>query len=256
MFKYFLLISATTIFLSAVEVDIKADKKIIVDADETGTLINMGQSENIQIDKKDAKRLIEENRKIADLFLLEAHLPQPYLTSLRLNVEKQLANMMTKQYSEKFELSDEVLRSYYLAEKDKFYKEKQIQIEVLKFSDFETALQAYRACEKSPESSGAYAEKQGIEVIKQSVDVHNLHVQLKSQLRENDESNYLLPPQVWGDGFIVVRIAGYIQKGYRPYDTVKDEIREKLVVENDRNARKALLKEYSEKFGSKQETGK
>ena len=240
------------VFLSAIEIDFISDKKIDVTQDEITYFKAQVLKQRVRIDDKEAKRILNENRILANLYLKEETIPQSYRINLTHKVEKMLAKMLVDKYEEKLELSEDILLSYYRAKKDEFYKKKQILLNVYKFNDFDSALEMYMAKREKIDNMDAYAKEHDIKMIEQQLEVDNMHIQIRANLKNLEDENYLVPPLKWADGYIVVHAVRFIEENYMPYEEVKEDIKERLMVQNRKNARKKLMQEYADKY----QTGK
>jgi predicted transcriptional regulator len=248
MLKSLLALLFLNVFLYAIEIDFIADKKIDVSQDEITQFKAQVLKQRIRIDDKEAKRVLMENRILANYYLKNEKVPQFFKLNLVHKTEKLLAKMLVDKYEEELELSDDILLSYYRAKKDEFYRQKQILLNVYKFKDFDSALEMYMAKRDKMDSLDSYAKEHEIKMIEQLLEVSNMHQQIRSNLRNLEDENYLVPPQKWADGYIVVHAVRFVEENYMPYEEIKEDIRERLIVQNRKNARRKLMQEYTDKF--------
>jgi len=235
-------------FSFAIEVSLMEDTNITVDKDDIQGIRNLFvQKYNFHItDTKGAKRIVRENRLLANQFLKEG-LFKKKKKEIILEIEDMLAKRYIKHLQNKTKISDKIAKSYYLDNIQKYKKLSKVTMVRYRFDNFDDAYGFYK--ESNTTSIDALKKKYKPNdqlTIEKEVDKLPKFIQ---GFVESDKESYALPPFVVSKGKIDVF---YVQKyhpsdgGYIPFEEVKDRIKRELHKQTFSKERKKILEKIAQ----------
>lgn len=249
MKKFTFLLLSSAILLFAVQLQITPDKRVEVTRSDASALKSfLKEFFHFYITENGAYDLVKKNRVLANQYLKEYPLREDDISYLKIQIERYLADKYVKQIQKKEQIDEKVLLSYYLDHKNNFKKLPKVDTVLFLFNDPDKAIVFY---EKVKGKDYAYAQTLAKE-LNATVKHYGWRTidKLKHPTREfvekSKKSNYFLPPLVlnpYSAGVLYVK-EYKAQEGYRPFEDVKDEIRELLWKETFVKVRNRLLKEY------------
>ncbi len=233
------MISLFAIFSFAIEVDLKPDTNSSIGYRDAQILKNyLYRTYRYRITDKGAYTIVKENRMLANAYLKRGLLSKKDREYLKIIAEKYLAESFIKNIQRQQKLSDKVLLSYYLDNRDEFKNEDKIHFILLKFPSFDRVVEFYRTA------------KQDKNIIEKAKNEYNVTVKdlgwkefsalkpVAKSFIKKDKKDYFLPPFVFAPKKIdVLYVADYKKgKGYKSFNEVKEEIKQILY-------KKAFVKE-------------
>ena len=187
---------------------------------------------NIRISPKGAKRLVKENRALANAYLRRYGLDPQVEDRLRVISEFVLADEMVQRIQRSIQIPPEVVHSYYLDHLDQFKRDDKVKMRSFLFKTPDDAMAFYM--ENKGESSlkrlEEAAKKYSLETLRdyKEAPLKALSPYLRSHIKKG-KKGYLLPPQLSPSRYEVFYVEEYKEeKGYKPFDEVKEEIEKQL----------------------------
>ncbi len=200
---------------------------------------------HIMITDKEAKKLIKENRILAKVYMEKYGLDDVFKVNMKLEIEKSIANQLIYKIQKDISIDDEILMSYYVANKKKFIKSPMISFEIYKFDRFNEALDIYEKYKDQSKELYAYCKDNNISVDSHQNKLNYLSSTMQQMIKYQElEPPFLLQPQFFIDHFSLIKVISIEKEGYRPFnDKVKKEIRNFLFTQTFRDKRKEIILE-------------
>ena len=249
MKRLFVVFLALIYSAGAVEVLIKGDRGsqvTVSPADEQEAMMD-AQQYGIRIDSKDARALVKKNRILANAYVEQYGVPKELQVRFRFNLEKALVRELIRKVEKNIDLSDNVLKSYYLANKEEFRVPKKIVFTLMTLPDYQQALSLYNHYKNIPSEVKDFKgdKENNITVEQFTMGLQEMNPALKVVLKDTNATQYLTPPQKFYKNYIVMYVQSFVPAGYRPYDSkVKSEIRALLLKKVYNRTKKELVEKY------------
>lgn len=197
----------------------------------------------------DAKTLIKENEALANAYL-DSSLSSHEKVRLEVAIDELLSKQMVKKVQKSIDISEDVITSYYLNNRNDFKLEPLLAIEIYEFKNYNEASKLYM-----------YTQKHQSDEIKTYIDaakaskkdlkrrLNQLHPSIASLIKKQEQkSGYFLPPLYLKDKFIVIYIRAFDDSAkYIPLRQSKTKIKNILWEKTYLKKRKELLKKYGTK---------
>ncbi len=245
--KQFILFGLLAIFSFAIEVNIKVDKKPSqeVSQEEINAIQDyFYELYHFHMSEKGAKKLIQENRALANEYLKKHKLSSYDKNRIRVTTELYLANKFVKQIQNSVKLSDDVLRSYYIDNKDKYLQPNTVDFVAFIFDTPEDAIKFYEENKKSDLKKLKDIAKKDKIIIKEYKKRPLKQLKISLRYLINKYQHGLLPPLI-GEKSSVIYVENLDRKKrYKPYSEVKKEIEKILKNKKFLEERKKILKKY------------
>lgn len=226
-------------YIEAITININNDKNTTVSPLEIEIHIKDAFKKfGVKPTKEAAKKRIQENRILANVYIKKYGIPKNIYIRSKLNIESDLADAYVKKEQEKIELSNDVLKSYYIVHKEDFTKPKSIEAIVKRFNDYEKAVKFYNICRKENNITALTKEERPQEFF-----IQGLHPIIRPLLKKVKE-NSCIPPLYLGKDFLVFVIFNKKKEKILPFLEVKNQIRKILLKKAYFKTRKKLLREY------------
>jgi len=235
LLKPVILFSASLSLAFGVEVQILPEKKIDkeISKKETEKIISMLKKQGFYIKEPDAKRVVYENRLLANEFLKNPKnrkIVEDTKEETRLQLEKKFADLLVKQHLDKIKLNDDITKSYYIKNRKKFEKNKEVSFDSYEFEDFEEAYKVFKGKTPAQEPKSA------------TIPYENLHPLLKQSFERYKNTT---PPIFINGRFYVFKNIKTTKKS--DYESVKEDIRAYLLNQTISKKRAELIKKLKEK---------
>ncbi len=218
-------ILSTSLF--ALDITVTPSKTVTISSEEAEYFRNMLMKRHRNIDPDDAKKVLKENRVLADYFYRTYGIEND-LQELQILFEEKLRNKLIAKEVEKVSINDDVLLSFYKDNKDEFYKAKEIEFKIYNFSTFNQAYTFYKNCQKDGIECSELALDDNITIVHKTLPLHNFNPQLKNLLKDEVSAGYSLPPQKFFKDYIVMEVVDIIDSGILPYEQVKERVKKDL----------------------------
>ena len=238
------------VYINAIEIQLSPDKKIDVSQEDLMNYKNyMKQKYNYIItDNKGAKKLIRENRILANEFLKNQQYLRKNRNYIKIMLEDYLADKYVQNIQHSIKIPKKVLYSYYLDNKEKFKKKPKVKIERFRFSSYDKAMKFYQEARNI--STPKIIETKAIQYGAQKKDygwksAASLKKRFLSFIKKN-KKDYLTPPFVYTANSVnVYYIKDYRSgEGYLPFEKVKKQIEKILYNQTFEKVREDILKRY------------
>jgi len=233
----------------SIEINVTKDKKITVsEYDKNAVTAYLQQLFNFHITNKGAYKLVKENRMLANFYLDENNLSKYDISYIKIIAENYLADKVVKDIQSKADLSEKVLLSYYIENKDKFKKEDKIKPIIFWFKDPDDAINFYMQM-KTKDLSYMKARSKNFKVFKiEDVDYKPITF-FKKEIRNlisPEKKGKLLYPMVLSSQVANVMYIEDYQKavGNKPFKNIKEEIKKILLKKSFNDFRKKLIQQY------------
>lgn len=199
-----------------------------------------------QINKESARKILQENRFLSDIYLKSGAVDENILINFQLELERNLAKKIIEENEEKISISDEILKSYYLANQKEFENPNRVDLSIYKFKTFKSALEFFNNFNKNIKNINIYAEENSLDItIKKDISLNSLEKQLRFMIEfSKNTPPYLLEPQFYYDHFSVVHVIKLNPSDIKKFDNVKNIISKKLHKERLHDMKTKLLKPY------------
>lgn len=213
----------------ALEIKIYPSSKIHPTQEEISVLQNMLKQRGVTIkDKETIKKRIQENRILANTYLQKYGIPKKLKLSHKLDMEEEIADLFIHKNIQ-LKLNDQILRSYYTMHQKRFYTPKRLSLILYEFKNFHQALQAYKAKN--------FKTLKSHEII---LEINQLSLYIRPFF-ENLQEGEITPPLYFKGRFIVFKVKKIIPKKLKPFEDVKQEIKQILIDKAYATYRKQLL---------------
>ena len=235
-----LLTLLTTFSLYGVEVTITPDSDTTISQAEMDVVKKAYIGTKMTVHDDKLKVYLSDNRKLSDIYLKEVGLSDDEKISLRHMVERTLAKKMIEKIQDETELTEDVIKSYYIAHKDEYKGEERFDYYYLIFDDYKSAVDFYFKHEKD-------ADKMMDIIKKENITVMPFKKMPKSQAPFNlleafskEVKPVILPPLHMRKYEIVYGIKKYAPE-VLPYTQVRHQIRKKLFDEAYQDKKDAYM---------------
>jgi len=198
----------------------------------------------IRIAPEGVKRLVRENRALANAYLERYGLDPQIQERLRVVGEFLLANEMVERMQRSVQIPKEVVHSYYLDHLDRFKREDRVKLYSFLFPTPEDAIAFYlqNKGESSLEKLKKAAKEHSFTIFRdyKETPVKALDPFLKANIKEG-QGSYLLPPRL-SSQYEVFYVQSYTKgQGYKPFEEVREEIERELRQKRYLQDRKRIL---------------
>jgi len=223
----------------AIELNISPSKDMNVSNDEMEIIKQIVYKKNhIMLTNNAAKKYIIENRKLSDSYLKKYAISKNVLLNHKLTLEEELANEYVKKHESTLNLSEETLKSYYIAHKSEFIKPKNLEFYPIKFQNFDVAMKFFLSHKNNIASIESYIKNKKIEPVKLPITEVNFAIRDIFKIAHDQT---LLPPVFYRGSFIVFYVSKIFKKSYLPYKKAKQKIKEALLKKAFLTQRNKLL---------------
>ena len=171
---------------------------------------------------EDVKRIEYENELLANAYFHKHH--GKYLdTWVNVLVNDKMAKKMIREIQESIIIDDEVLRSYYLANLDKYRAAEQAKVDVFLFDTIESAFDVYKYSRQHDiNTSRAYAKAHALKMVAYNTSIHSLYPTVRASITDRKKQDYFTPPYLSSKKFALT----YVHKVWDPdtilsYESVK-----------------------------------
>lgn len=233
----------------AVEINITPDKAInVTQKDITTYKYYVKRKYNYVItDNKGAKKIIKENRILANEFLKKGFLDKEK-EYIKIMIEDYLADRYVQNIQRSIKIPEKVLYSYYLDHKDKFKEGAKVDIVRFSFKIYEDAVDFYNKAKRlhNEEAIKKLATQYKAQVKNYGWRDVNMLKKTFASFIKKDTKGYLVPPFILSKNVInVYYIRDYKKgEGYYPFKKVKEKIRNILYNKTFGHKREEILKQY------------
>jgi len=237
--------------LFAADITIKPSSSYVADRQEVALIQSAFLKQRIQIDDDDALNIIQENRFLADEYIKKNQVPQEVLLNMKLEFEKHLASEVVREMESKIEIEDEVVKSYYIANKEEFYKAPEIELNIYRFQTFDEAYLFYKRFVSQKDGIDEYVNEHNVSNNTEKTEVNRLNKLFQEMiLNTKEQPPFLLPPQFFYKHYSVLYIKHIGEADVLEYEFVKEKIAKKLHEKALDRMKKEMLKPYHERKDS------
>lgn len=232
----------------AIEIEISPDKRVVTtNKDKTAIQRFYDEVFKFHLTDDGAYKLVKENRILANAYLKKYGLSSEDMTRIKVETELYLANTMVRKIQNKIKLSDKVLYSYYVDNKDKFKNADSVDLSIFYFKDPEKAFRFYwEAKDKNFEDAKKLAKQISKDVVikdYKEVKLSTMKPFFKNLIKKYG-TGHLMPP-IFDEITSVSFIHTYHKaKGYKRFEDVKEEIRKILYNKTFLRERNKILLQY------------
>lgn len=240
---FFLTAIVVVLPLGAVDISVVPSGDNVTQQERQTYIADLKKRRRIVIDDKEAKRVLSENRMLANAWLKTHTLKASDLYNTRHSLEAKFANALIDEAQDKIKTNDDVLKSYYVVHQSEFTYGDLVDFTAFSFKDFDAAYDFYKQNAASPVKADAAAKEAKIEQrSKTQYPRERLDPVLNNVIGDDVfEEPYLTIPVKFKKEFLVLRIDGYVKDAPVPYEKAKKRIRRTLLNETRLTARKVLL---------------
>lgn len=242
--KYiFILLSFFSVHSFAINLEVTPSQSYDISQIDIENTVKLWQGRNLRIDAKEAKKLILENRVLADAFLKQGYFSDSVASENKIVYEEKLADLLVKNELKKIDNVDIPL-SYYEDNKHEFYLKEDVHFKVYAYKTFEEALACYDANKNKIDQLERYAKETNASVEEHTISLKTLHPQLQNLLIDFTSGSYITPPQKFYTNYIVFEVVEIIKAHLQPFKEVEEKIRKKLKKRIMNEKRTELVKKY------------
>ncbi len=254
IFLWFLLFIVVPLFAIEVKVYPDRDTNISISITEKNALKDFVKSTmNFVLRDKGAYNIAKENRVLANEYIKRKKLLNYDLARIKVEAEMYLATQLVQDIQNNIKLSDKLLLSYYLDNKERFKKPDEADIVLIFFNNYDDAAKFYENVKNRDFSYAKQLVKKYNATIKDYgfKKITELKPPTKEYLLQYKKSGIFLPPVILAPKSIsILYVKEYrIGKGYRNFEDVKEDIRKFLHNKTFLRERNKILKKYGIKYG-------
>jgi len=246
--KKILLSLLITCSVFAIDIKISPDTKIVVsNKDKTAIQGFYDKFFKFHLTDDGAYKLVKENRILANEYLKKYGLSNDDKERIKVETELYLANAMVRKIQNNIKLSDKVLYSYYIDNKDKFKDSERVDLSIFYFKNPEKAFQFYwTAKNKKFEDAKKLAKQLSKDIVIK--DYNDVKLNTMKPFFRNMITKYgaghLMPP-IFDEVTSVSFIRAYHEATeYKKFNDVKEEIRKILYNKTFLRERNKILSQY------------
>ncbi len=244
------ILSFLVISLFAIEIEIKPTKTLAkVDYREAEIFRDwLRKLYRFHISNDGAYKIIAENRLLANEYIKKYGLKDDDKRMLKLQTERYLAEKFVRLFQNEHIIDDKVALSYYLDHQDQFKKEGRIKPILFIFNDADQAIKFYSLAKGKTEQEVMKIAKEMNATIKKDDwrDIDTLKSPTLNFVKRFGKKGYMLPPEfITPSSANVLYIEDYQKsQGYKPFESVKEDIKKYLFLQTFNKFRKKLLAQY------------
>jgi len=248
---FFLVISFSS-FLYSIDIHLSPDIKIKISPQDITDMKQFLREEyRFIVEEEGAKRLVKENRILANVFIKSPYFKNFNLNLLKIKIEKILSEEFVKKVQSSIDLSPKILKSYYYDNLEKFRLPPKFVIKRYSFKTYDQAFSFYKRREKNLSTPPGDFGVSSSNVRR--VSLSQLREPLKSLVEDNLEKNlsytkYLTPPLVISskrvDVYEIEKEVTSKSKKFYDFEQVKEEIKSFLYKKAFSQEREKLLSKY------------
>ena len=234
----------------AVQIEVSSDTQIKVTPNELSIYKKYIKEKYHYIitDDKGARKLLEENKKLANAFIKSKYFNTSERLYLKIMIEDYLADRYVKKLQQSIKIPKKVVFSYYLDNKEKFKQKDKVYIIGYAFKNYKNAMEFYRQAYQLHDDSKIDILAKRYGGVKKDYgwkDVSSLKKSFSSFIQKG-QTHYLIPPFIHDRHHIrVYYIRGYKRgRGYIPFEKVRKQIEEILYAKTFEKKREEILKHY------------
>jgi hypothetical protein len=243
MKSFFIFLSFFSVHLLALNIQVSESSNHNISSLDIEKTVALWQKRNLRIDDQEAKKLVLENRVLADAFLKNGNLNDAIKVENQIVYEEQLADIFVQNELKKID-NIEIPLSYYENNKHEFFVLADIKFKVYAFKAFEEALDCYNKNKNDISLLDAYATEHNTTVEEHTMSLKQLHPQLQNLLIDFETKGYIAPPQKFFTNYIVFEVVDIIKAHLQPFEEVKASIQTKLKKKIMNQKRDELLEQY------------
>ena len=236
----------TTFSLYGVEVNVMPDSNLSISQAEMAVVKKAYVGTQMVVNDEKLRLYLSDNRKLSDLYIKNVGLKGDEAITFRHTVERILAKKMIEKIQDETELTEDVIKSYYIAHKDEFKSEDRFDYYYLVFDDFRSAAEFYLEHNSSVEAILDIAKKEKITVVpfkgvpKSRAPFHLVQAFYK------EVKPIILPPQHGRKYEIIYGVTKHAPEAL-PYQQVRSKIHDKLFDEAYKDKKDAYMLSLEQK---------
>jgi len=233
--------------LSAVELNLNKDTNLSVEQTEIDIVQKAYQGKNASINLKKLKTYLKDNRILSNMYL-DRHNPltEDEAMVLKHTIENVLAAKVIKEIQEETKISDDVVKSYYIAHQDDYMNEPTYDYTYISFETFEKASTFYLTHKDDIKTIFSYVKESNATVQKFVQKSESSVYYTIGKEAQKTETPFILAPQKLEEYVIM-----YVQAKHKPlpipYEVVKANIKEMLFQKTATEKRNKLMLDYEQK---------
>ncbi len=239
----FIFLSFFSVHLFAINIEVTISSNHDISQLDIENTIKMWKHRNLRIDTQEAKKLVLENRVLADTFIEKGYFSDIVASENKIVYEEKLADLLVKNELKKID-NDTIPLSYYEDNKHEFYLQEDIKFKVYAYKTFNEALACYEKNRENIKQLEKYAKETNATVEEHEMSLKNLHPQLQNLLIDFTSDSYITPPQKFFKNYIVFEVVKITQAHLQPFTEAKEGIIQKLEKRIMNNKRTELVEKY------------
>lgn len=239
--KPFLFLFAVTLSAFALELTLKQDTNISVSPRDVEWTISNFLIKKMNIEKDDAKRITEDNRRLANEYLKHHALPEDLKTSILISLEEKLATLYVQSLQEKEPITDTIIESYYKLNQKEFTKEAEFKTTIYSFETFDDALNFYTKTKETPKKSIIIARDSNVTLFDKSASLSSFHPQITQMFKDGKSTDYLTPPFLFMNNFLIVYVENVTPSTLLTLQESKEKIKKILLDKTFRDKKVAII---------------
>lgn len=241
----FILFLLSIYTISVADIQITKNNSYIPTNEEIHQTKIVWESRRLKIDEEEAKKLVIENRRLANAFLDSQAMDSSIGTELKIHIEELLADRMVKEYINKTPIDDKILKSYYEDNKIDFLKPSEVKLRIFNFSTFDKAFGFYDQIQNDIKKIDSIILENNITFDVHSSVYSQLNPQIINLIGEEPKEGFIAPPQKYFSQYIVLIVDRVDPLKLDNFENVKDRIAKLLKNKVFNSKRKELLESLS-----------
>ncbi len=235
--------------LGAVEVEITSS---VYKTDENNILAfeqYLKEEKNFRAEsRKDLEKNLREDWILAEVYV-QNNFNDYEKSKLTNMVNRYLAKEQIKKIQKKIDISEDVVKSYYLDHLDNYKLKPYVEMKIFNFDTLESAHAFYIFTQSHTyDESLQHAVKEDIAYVQYNNPFNRMMPEMRHSLRDMKQKNYFTPPQLYKKQYMVTYIENITEReGYVAFEKTRKYIKKLLWKKTYLKQRSDLLSQYEAK---------
>lgn len=231
--------------LYAIELNITTSKDINASKEEIKATIDQYMQNHVKIEYQDAKKVVEDNRIMSDIYIKKNPLDDYAKSTILLRIEEFFAGKFIANLQQKESLSDDILKSYYIENTEEFKEPAYLKMKFFTSNNYETIYKLYSKIKENKSiPNRKFLKENNISARDVNASITQLRRDIVDMLPSKDMNGFFTTPEFFTDHYTLIYILESKEEKIKSYSMVKNDIKHKLLLKTFKRKRNEFIKKY------------